>query len=236
MRSSTRPSSEQLVVEHRRHGDRERSSSASAQPSRALRSTSTSSAPSSWPFTRTPPPSSCSKSPACKRGANRAELLAELRPEHREIRLHAKLGRVHRSELDLLDAELLRDLVRVTAPPGRAPCTTSRRSGWRSFTPASPRAWRPSSTMRRTSATSSSSASSGRARRAMAPERPTRAPRRRATAPEEVGEEGHHRRDHLHRADQRIPERPECDRVAVPEAAARAADVPVREIVDERLE
>ena len=86
------------------------SSSASAQPSRAPRSTSTSSEVKSRPFTRTPPPSSCSNSPARSAARIATELLAELWSEHWEIRLHAQLGRLDRAELDFLYTELLRDL------------------------------------------------------------------------------------------------------------------------------
>ncbi len=38
---------------------------------------------------------------------------AELRPEHRQVRLHAQLGRLDLAELDLLDAQLVGDLVGV---------------------------------------------------------------------------------------------------------------------------
>ena len=50
-----------------------------------------------------------------------------------------------------------------------------------------------------------------------------------------IREERHQRRDHAEPLDERVPERAERDLVAVPEATARAPDVPVREIVDERL-
>ena len=45
--------------------------------------------------------------------ADRAEPRAELRPEHRQVRLHAQLRRLDLSEHDLLDAKLVGDLVRV---------------------------------------------------------------------------------------------------------------------------
>src|SRR5204862_614078 len=48
-----------------------------------------------------------------ERPADGAELLAELRPEHRQVRLHAQLARVDLPELDLLDAQLLGDLVHM---------------------------------------------------------------------------------------------------------------------------
>ena len=47
-----------------------------------------------------------------KRCPNDTELLAELRPERRQVRLHAQL-RVDVPELDLLDTELVGDLVGV---------------------------------------------------------------------------------------------------------------------------
>ena len=54
--------------------------------------------------------------------------------------------------------------------------------------------------------------------------------------PQVLGEERQDRRDNAQRLDEREPERPQRRLVAVPEPAPRAADVPVREIVDERLE
>ena len=54
-----------------------------------------------------------------QRGAHRAELLAELRPEHRQVRLDAQLG-IDRAELDLLHAQLLGDLVGVRGGERRA--------------------------------------------------------------------------------------------------------------------
>ena len=49
-------------------------------------------------------------------------------------------------------------------------------------------------------------------------------------------EEGHHRRDTAHRLHERVPQRSERGLVERVEAAARAADVPVRDVVDEALE
>src|SRR5438093_6694042 len=51
--------------------------------------------------------------PGLERRADRAELLPELRPQHRQVRLHSQLARVDLSELDVLDAQLFRDLARV---------------------------------------------------------------------------------------------------------------------------
>jgi hypothetical protein len=53
--------------------------------------------------------------------------------------------------------------------------------------------------------------------------------------PEVLSEERHHRSDRADRLHDRDPQRPERGLVELVEAAARAADVPVREIVDEAL-
>ena len=55
-----------------------------------------------------------------ERGADGAELLAELRPEHRQVRLHVQLRRVDLAELDVLDAELLAHLPGVALGERRA--------------------------------------------------------------------------------------------------------------------
>ena len=55
-----------------------------------------------------------------ERRAHRAELLAELRPEHGQVRLHAELGRLDVAELDLLHAQLLADLVHMPLRERRA--------------------------------------------------------------------------------------------------------------------
>ncbi len=51
-----------------------------------------------------------------------------------------------------------------------------------------------------------------------------------------LGQEGHDRRDHAQPLHERVPERPEGRVVGSVEAAPRAADVPVREVVHEALE
>src|SRR6185437_16247585 len=48
-----------------------------------------------------------------ERGAYGAELLAELGPEHGQVRLDAQLARVDLAELDALHAQFLGDLGRV---------------------------------------------------------------------------------------------------------------------------
>src|SRR5205823_11719207 len=55
-----------------------------------------------------------------ERGADGPELLAELRAEHGQVRLHAQLARVDDAELDVLDADLLGNLVRVRRHTVRA--------------------------------------------------------------------------------------------------------------------
>ena len=55
-----------------------------------------------------------------QRGAHGAELLAELRPEHGQVRLHAKLARLDVSERDVAHPELVRDLVGVALRERRA--------------------------------------------------------------------------------------------------------------------
>ena len=55
-----------------------------------------------------------------ERGADCAELLAELRAEHRQVRLHVELRRLDIAELDLLDAQLLAQLVDVPGCERRA--------------------------------------------------------------------------------------------------------------------
>ena len=135
-------------------------------------------------------------------------------------------------------SSLISSRVAPSPPPSRRP--TRRRSGWRSLTFSSARAWRPSSTTSRSSATSASSCASGLARLRPAGE-VHRVGRALAGAgdqvpPELVGEERHHRRDHAQPLDERVPERPERGLVERVEAPPRAADVPVREVVDELLE
>ena len=55
-----------------------------------------------------------------ERGPHRAELLAELRAEHRQMRLHVQLRRLDVAELDLLHAQLLAQLVGVARRERRA--------------------------------------------------------------------------------------------------------------------
>ncbi len=97
-----------------------------------------------------------------ERGAHGAELLAELRPERRQVRLHVELDRLDRRRARPPSRAARRRSRRVCADDV-APSTTSRRSGCRSLIPELERACRPSSTTRRTSAISSRSARSGSA-------------------------------------------------------------------------
>ena len=173
-----------------------------------------------------------------QRGPHRAELLAELRAEHGQVRLDAQLG-VDVAELDLLHPQLLRISSACAAASG-APSTTIRRSGCRSFSPAAERAWWPSATTRAQLRDLGEQAASGGAR--LGPAGEEHRGRRvlddvgDERLPEVLGEERHHRRDHAEPLDEAEPERAQRRLVAVPEAAARAADVPVREIVDVRVE
>src|SRR5207245_2072470 len=50
-----------------------------------------------------------------QRGAHSAERLAELRPENRQVRLDDQLGCLDLTELDLLHAQLIGELVRLRA-------------------------------------------------------------------------------------------------------------------------
>ena len=208
------------------------SSAATAQPSLPTRSTSTSSGSSSCPATRKRPPRAPRNRPPQRR-AHVAQLLAELRPEHGQVRLHAQLASPR---------------PRRTRPPSRAAPRRSRR-----------RARGARRALRRRAGAAAAAASArtrrapaGRARRRAAPPPPRRAasssgvaappasrrgtptrPSRDEVAPQVLREERHHRRDHLQRGGERVPERAQRRRVALPEAPARAADVPVRQIVEE---
>ena len=121
-------------------------------------------------------------------------------------------------------------------PSRCAPSTTSRRSGCRSLIPDVERACRPSSTTRRTSAISSSSARSGSATSGQ-PARCTDSGPSRTSVRQRWsvtnGRIGASTRSVCTSAYQSVRER---GLVAVPEAPPRAADVPVREIVEVRLE
>ncbi len=101
------------------------------------------------------------------------------------------------------------------------------------------RAWRPRSMTRRTSATSARIAASAPAGLGPAGQehrvRDVLGGARDEVLPEVLGEEREHRGDHAQRLHERVPERLERRAVAAPEPAAGAADVPVREVVDERL-
>ena len=120
-----------------------------------------------------------------------------------------------------------------------APWTTSRRSGWRSFRFDVARACRASSTTRRTSATSSSRDASGSG----ASGQPARKTDRGAAASTRTtsrcqrcsarkGMTGEITRTACTSATRAL----QCCLLPVPETSPRPADVPVREVVDERLE
>ena len=154
------------------------------------------------------------------------------------MRLDAQLG-IDVPELDLLHPQLLRDLVGVRRGErrpldddaaqrlaelqsrGRARLVPERDDGRSSATSAS----RPASGAR-TSGQPARNTDAGAPSTTSADERP----------PEMLGEERHHGRDHADSLHEPEPERAERGLVALPEASARAADVPVREIVDVRVE
>ncbi len=173
-----------------------------------------------------------------ERGPHRAELLAELRPEHGKVRLDAQLG-VDVPELDLLHPQLLRDLVGVGGGERRAfdDDPAQRLAQLQSGRRARLVAERDDGSQLRDLG---EQARVGRARLGPAGEED----RGRSVLgdvgderlPEVLGEERHHRRDHAEPLDEPEPERAQCRLVAVPEAAPGAADVPVREIVDVRVE
>ena len=95
------------------------SAAATAQPSRPPRSTITSSGSSSWPGGAEPAAAELLELAGLERLLHRAEILPELRAEHRQVRLDAQL-RVDRVEHDLLHAHLVGDLVRVRLRARRA--------------------------------------------------------------------------------------------------------------------
>ena len=131
-----------------------------------------------------------------------------------------------------LHAKLLGDLA-ACAPPRAAPSTTSVRSGWRSLqTGRRPRL--AAQARRRGERPRSRRAARGRARSTSGQPREVHrlGPVGHEVAPEVVGDERHQRRDHAQRLDERVPERLERLLLAVPEAPPRAADVPVREVVE----
>ena len=197
------------------------SSEATAQPSRPTRSTSTSSGSSSWPSTRKRPPSSSSNSPAASAARTSPSSVAELRPEHRQVRLHAQLGGLDRRRTRPPSrAARRRSRPRAPAAPP-APATTSRRSGWRSFSPDVARACAAElDDARAPRAISSSSAASGSAHaRASRRGRSSAGAARHEVQPEVLGQERHHRRDRAQRLHERVPERPERGLVVRPRSA-----------------
>src|SRR5262249_12312641 len=160
--------------------------------------------------------------------------LAELRAEHGQVRLDAQLDRLDRSELDVLHAQLVRDLVDMTVearafddePAQRLPQLDTRGrtrltaelhdpphdGDLAEETPIRVGDLRPAGEMHRL--------------------RPVEDER----APEMVGHERKDRRETPSGLHEGVPERPPRALVAAPEPAPRATDVPVREVVEVRLE
>ena len=234
IRSRTRPSSSSSASSAVSSATVTPSAPATAQPSLPVRSTSTSSAERSWPADAEAAVGQLLELARFERGPHRAELLAELRPEHRQVRLHPQLGRLHLAELDLLDAQLVADLVDMPAhqrrplddepaqrlpqlEPGRGPRLPAevddadasrppRRAAARRARPPPP---------------------SGRGT-------PTRARRRqRRTRHRCSAKNGMTGAITTTARVSAAPERLQGRGIAVPEPSPRPADVPVREIVDE---
>ena len=162
-----------------------------------------------------------------------AQLLAESRPQHRQIRLHAELG-LDRTEFDLLHAHLARQLGCVRLH-GR--CTLHDQLAQR--LPQLQAGRRARLMSERHDPAQIGDLVEERAIRLgdLGPDREVHGlgAVENEVAPEMVGEERHDRREHSQRLHERVPERSQRGVVTVPEAPARTADVPVGEIVDVRL-
>ena len=166
--------------------------------------------------------------------AHVAQRRAELRPQHRQVRFHPELARIDVAEFDLFHAQLLSDLVGVRAGPVRAGDDDPAQR----LPELQPR--------RRTRLTAELDDLPHRRHLRvqrlidLARLRPRveedRLVLRDDVLPEMLGEERHHRCDHLERRAQRLPQHAQRRLVAVPEPAPRTPDVPVRQIVDETLE
>src|SRR4051812_1315510 len=173
--------------------------------------------------------------PRLERGPDRAELLSELRAQHREVRLHSQLARVDLAELDTLHAQLLGDLGGVVGDGiGALDDETAQR-----LTELDPRL------RARLAAELDHTADLGHlGEQRLVGLRELRPPREvdrfrpleHERAPKTVGQERHRGRDDPQRLDDRPPESLERLGLTVPEPPSRAADVPVRKIVDERFE
>ena len=210
MRSSSLALEEQLVVERRVERDRHAvlardrpALAADTLDEHLVRARARARRP------RSARPSSSSNSPALQLLAHVAQRRAELGPEHRQVRLHAQLGRLDLAEVDLLDAQLLGDLVGVALGARGA---RRRRAGAAAGAASAATPSAPGGRARRRAAPRRSRRAAGR------PARPAPASGARSTdagpsvhevAPEMVGEERHHRRDHAQRLDERVPERAE---------------------------
>ncbi len=203
------------------------------------RSTSTSSAAELVPADPEPPAVELLELAGGERGAYGAELLAQLRAEHGEVRPDDELLRLDFALLDLLDAKLLANLINVVV---REAARRGRRAGAAAGAASAPspsapggRAPRPAELRR--SPRASASIDVPRLRPAGEEDRVRRVVERLRDQhlPQPLGQERHHRRHDTHCLHERPPERRERVLVVAVEAAPRAADVPVREVVDERL-
>ena len=174
--------------------------------------------------------------PCRKRSSNRAELLTELRPEHGKVRLHAHLHRLDFAELDVFHAQLVTDLFGVG---GRSACTLNDHATQRLPELQSGRRSRLTPELDDLAD-----------RRHLGKERVVSVARlgpagekhrsrcvvRTQDTPHVLRQERHHGRDDLHRPNERVQQDRERSGISVPESPTRAADVPIRQIVDERLE
>ncbi len=163
------------------------------------------------------------------------ELPPELRPEQRQVRLDAQLARVDLAERNLANTELVGDLVRM----GRRTCGALHDQGAKRLAELHARA-------RPRLATELDHAPQlvdlreqlgvrvGGLGPAGEVHRLGRVGARcRQQPPEVIGEQRHERSDDPEPLHERVPERSQCGGIAVPEAPARPADVPVRDVVDE---
>ena len=173
--------------------------------------------------------------PGFERGPHRPELFAELRAEHGQVRLHAQLRRLDRAELDLLDPQLVAHLGCVLAGEPRAVHDQPSQRLAHLQAGGLPRDVAETHDASRLSDLAQESLVT-RPFLGPACEEHRRGTMRNEVPPQMLGEEGHHRRDHANALDEGVPQGAQSDLVAVPEATARAADVPVREVVDEVVE
>ena len=232
-----------------------RSSSSSSRSSATAQPPSSASANSSWRSARTSTSSAVRRSPATSMNPSDSswrcnadpsasasaalhvvDLGPQARPERPEVG-HDRPRHQAREGVDVverLDVELRGDLVERLAPEAGPGCSSSaRRSGWRTLTLASVRAARPRATRRRAAPICAASAGSPRTGR----QRPVRQVDRHVAGQRHVqlvGEERAERRQQLAGHHQGVVQGGVgVGVVGLPEPGPAAADVPVRQVVDE---